>query len=129
MKYEISVKTKDGYHVVDDAVRWIKAVREETGCGLREAKDLRDYLTQELTRMGVQYSVITFMVDPAKLTFLGFLGYVRSSGHMVKPAASTAAIGVVNPRNHADELLKQTAIKLIKLGEYSKSIDVLKILI
>lgn len=124
MKLKIQTFTKNRDFVLDRPVNWIKAAREELGCGLKEAKDLCDTLRAVLREEENPHSITSVVVDTKKLQFLSFLEtcVMAKDRHIakdIKPAV----------RKTADDLLKDTAIKLIRMDEFGKAIDVLKIVI
>lgn len=126
MKFRIRTYTQDRHFVDDNSVMWIKATRAELGCGLREAKDLCDTLRTMVRNAGRNpHSIDHVVVDTDKLPFLKFLEHCLASKrrHIADSIKSSPVA------KSADDLLKQTAVKLIRMDEYSKAIDVLKILI
>ena len=125
MQFKIRTFTKTRDFVNDRPVNWITAVREELGCGLREAKDLCDTLRAVVREAPIPHRITSVMVDTQKLPFLNFLE------HCVAPKDRHIVDGIKSatvPKS-ADDLLKTTAIKLIRMDEFSKAIDVLKIVI
>lgn len=131
MKFRVRTYTKDRHFVDDNPVMWIKATREELGCGLREAKDLCDTLRSmvrqksDMDRSNPRHTT-SVIVDTDQLTFLKFLESAmakKSERHIADSIQSHPV-----PKS-ADDILKQTAIRLIRMNEYSKAIDVLKIVI
>lgn len=131
MKFEISTKTKDGLHVLNNAVAWIKAAREELGCGLKEAKDLRDHVAEKLRGYLDPYGPDMVTVDTDRITFLRYLELFvpASRTNNIARFPKPAIVHAPAPVNEADELLKRTAIRLIRMNEHGKAMNVLKLVI
>lgn len=108
----------------DNRVMWIKAIRSELDCGLKEAKDLCDHVRTVVGGFPNPRQVHSVVVDTDRITFLKFLEQLAVS--KTGRGIATVQAPVVQD---ADALLKRTAIKLINMNEFGKAIDVLKIVI
>jgi hypothetical protein len=124
MKFKVSTFGPTGLFVADRKINWIKDFREQTGCSLKESKDVADWLTYELNGRRASYLVLDSQSD-IKFRFL-------TSNVMIKLGTPTLIANiepVETPRDAAIVELERTAARLIKLGEYKKARDVLKILV
>ena len=115
--------------VTERPVNWIKEFRDQTGCGLKEAKDVCDWLRHELGDRRAKFLVIDTDVYP-QFSFLDSnvmiqLGTPELIQKIILPAKSKPKL----TRPTAIVELERTATRLIKLGEYKKARDVLKILV
>lgn len=124
MKFKVATMI-DGRSVTESPVNWIKSFREATDLGLRDSKWVCDAVRAKLDAMPQfrTYVVIDTTVD----TQLAYLNDLRtfSDQRLIQ------RIGGCDPENRADPvtvLLERTAIRLIRMGAYEKSRDVLKIL-
>lgn len=126
MKFKVFTHSTTGF-VGDRKIHWIKEFREETGCGLKEAKDVSDWLTRTLdssrTYLRGQYLVLDTNVNP-EFRFLIDCALIE-----VSRTTLIKRIKPVLPRPTAVVELERTANKLIKLGDYEKARAVLKILV
>lgn len=113
--------------VSERPVNWIKEFREQTGCGLKEAKDVCDWLRLELGERRAKFLVIDTDLQP-NFRFLdsnvmiqvGLTKLIQQIKTDVKPKLT---------RPTAIVALERTAAQLIKLGDYQKARAVLKILV
>lgn len=126
MKFKVSTHSSNGF-VGDKKVYWIKEFREQTGCGLKEAKDVSDWLTRNLdssrSYLRGQHLVLDTNVEP-EFRFLSHCPPIEFGRcDMIKRITPTLS------RPTAIVALERTANKLIKLGDYEKARAVLKILV
>ena len=122
MKFRVSTSSSNGF-VSDKKIHWIKEFREQTGCGLKDAKDVADWIE----RMLVGHRPSAMVIDTAVETQFRFL---RDCALIeVGRCKMIQRIKPVLSRPTAIVELERTANKLIKLGDYQKARDVLKILV
>lgn len=139
MMYEISAVT-DGGIGNSNKVRWIKQFREEVGCGLKEAKDLCDYIDARIqrgskividTKFQTQFAYLDNYPrirqgysNMARMVNLGF----KSEDNEVDQILNKIGAKIAKPSKSADAILKQTAITLIRGGNIRQASKVLDIL-
>lgn len=126
MKFKVATMI-DGRSVTESPVNWIKSFREATDLGLRDSKWVCDAVRAKLDAMPQfrTYVVIDTTVD----TQLAYLNDLRtfSDQRLIQRIGGCGC----DPENRTDPvtvLLERTAIRLIRMGAYEKSRDVLKIL-
>lgn len=122
MKFRVSTFSSNGF-VSEKKIHWIKEFREQTGCGLKEAKDVADWID----RMMVGHRPSAMVIDTTKETQFRFL---RDCALI--EVGRCKMIQRIKPeltRPTAVVLLERTANRLIKLGDYEKARAVLKILV
>lgn len=123
MKFRVSTFSSNGF-IRDKKIYWIKEFREQTGCGLKDAKDVADWIDRML--VGDRPSAIS--IDTAVETQFRFLrdcalievGRCKMI-QRIKPFET--------PKDYAVVELERTARRLILKGEYQKARAVLKILV
>lgn len=140
MLYEISAVT-DGGVGITNKVRWIKQFREEVGCGLKEAKDLCDYIDARIQRGGkividTQYQTQFTYLDNYPRIRQGYTTMARmvnrgfkSEDNEVDQILAKIGAKINKPSKSADDILKQTAITLIRGNHIRHAKGVLEILI
>ncbi|MND76878.1 hypothetical protein D3C76_77670 [compost metagenome] len=126
MKYKVFTFSATAL-VSERPVNWIKEFRDQTGCGLKEAKDVCDWLRGELADRRAKFLVLDTDVEPNfrfldsnVMISLGAADLIQRFDVKSKPKLTRPTATVV---------LERAAARLIKLGDYSKARDVLKILI
>lgn len=122
MKYKVFTCTDAGF-VSDKKIHWIKAFREQTGCGLKEAKDVADWIDRSVHGSRPSTVVIDTNVE-IQFRFLNACAMIE-----VGRCSMISRIKPVLSRPTAIVELERTANKLIKLGDYQKARAVLKILV
>ena len=125
MKFRISTFGPNGF-VSDRKINWIKDFREQTGCGLKEAKDVADWATSELgSRRASSLVIDTTMVSNFNFSFLEQCAMIEVGRCTMVERITPPEV----PRSKVTLELERTANKLIKLGDYQKARAVLKILV
>jgi hypothetical protein len=125
MRFKVSAFCTNGF-VGDKKVWWIKEFREQTGCGLKEAKDVADWLTMHMLGRA-SFVIIDSELEPQfshlernTVVALGGANLISRYDVPTKP---------VKAAPKPNDVLKNTAIRLIRLGAISEAREVLKILI
>lgn len=132
-------------------IHWIKRLREQTGLGLREAKDVCDFCYDKF-RFDPQIRIPEpfYVLDTDRFTAFAYLDknlpirhgrcdiarMINGVGKSFK-ATDNELDQILNkidakmckPRKSAEDILKQTAIKLIREGHLRHAKGVLEILI
>jgi hypothetical protein len=118
MMYEISAVTDGGVGIADK-IRWIKQFREEVGCGLREAKNLCDYIDARIQRGG------KIVIDTKFQTQFAYLdNYPRiRQGYSIM--ARMVNRGFKSEDNELDQILNKIDAKILRNSKPSKSADVI----
>ena len=122
MKFEVSIYSSEGFRVDHRSVNWIKDFREQTGVSLREAKNVCDWVRDQLmTCQQTSFTLDTDLnqdfkfLDESTTILAGF-------PTMIKVAGKTPGID-------ANQVLKNTAIRLIRMGAISQARAVLQVLL
>lgn len=125
MKFRIKTYTKNHEFVDQCAVQWIKATRNEFDCGLKEAKELCDVVRTAVRATEVPSRTTSVIVDTDRMPFLKWLERraVGKKHHIANVVDESSAA------KSADDILKSVAVRLIRMNEFGKAIDVLKIVI
>lgn len=159
MKIEIRVPTQAGHPLNRSKIEWIKQVREELGLQLREAKSLADILWRPDMHIGNPefgravigrehafwdqfywlFKNTKFMRgacewvrplnddgSPVHRSIAEILDSMERDG---KPMPGNIKIVKPKPIKTPEDVLKETSIKLIRMGAVRNARDVLKILL
>ncbi|UOL48713.1 hypothetical protein [Pseudomonas phage Astolliot] len=122
MKFEISLMV-EGWSIEARPVNWIKSFREATGLDLRAAKDIADVLRQDYTTGQI--------VMPAKVmvssTDRGYEHLQKIDPRYFK-SGDFVKLVEIQPKVSAEQVLKNTAIRLIRSGSIGYAIGVLELL-
>lgn len=122
MKFEVTIYGSEGFRADHRPVNWIKDFREQTGVGLREAKNVCDWVRNQL--MTCQQTSFTLDTDLNQdFKFLEESATILAGfPTMIKVAGKTSGID-------ANQVLKNTAIRLIRMGAISQARAVLQVLL
>lgn len=122
MKFEISLML-DGWSIEARPVNWIKAFREASGLGLQEAKKISDVLRRDYT---VSQTSFPYKVIVSSTTS----GYEYLDGIDPRNFRDSDLLKLIEIRskNSDEQILKNTAIRLIRSGSIGYAIGVLELL-
>lgn len=147
MLFEVDPCTNSTLDVEQRAVNWIKEFRYQTGLGLRESKDVCDFV--RLCKRSGEYGSANgrVIIDTSVYTKMKFLDdWVKTHRNvsMIRMVNFDIAARTTSREQHArltgntnqkpkapvkpNDVLKNTAIRLIRMGAISEARDVLKIL-
>lgn len=121
MRFEISTHCETG-EVERTPVGWIKQFREETGAGLKQAKDVCDILRNHF---GGSLFGKTVVLDTAQFPEVDFLNDINFDTRMFTRLDRMVVVPAESPQS---KVLKNAAVRLVRLGAFSEARDVLKIL-
>lgn len=124
MKFKVSTFSANGF-INERKINWIKEFREQTGCGLKEAKDVADWITCQLHGRRPSFMVIDTDLEP-QFQFLINCALIEVGRALMIERIPQSKQKL--PRPAATVTLERAANRLIKLGDYKKARAVLKIL-
>ena len=121
MKFKVSTFSSAGF-IRDKKISWIKEFRDQTECSLRDAKALADWL--EL-RIGSNHRPTLILDTDVEREF----HFLHTCLMIELGRANMIQRIKVDPKKpNSTDVLKNTAIRLIRMGEFGQARDVLKIL-
>lgn len=124
MKFKVSAFSANGF-INERKINWIKEFREQTGCGLKEAKDVADWVTNQLHGRRPSFLVLDTKLEPQFQFLINCALIEVGRALMIERIPESGEV----PVDPSEAVLKSAAIKLIRMGSIDRARDVLKILI